>query len=128
MAGPSQLPQLTTIELDLMKVLWTSGSMSAREVHAAVAEERGWAYSTTRTNLERMVHKGLVGKHRFHGLHIYQPKISRPQGLARRVKQFAEQILEMNHSPVVALFTDSEALSPAEVEELRELLDQGENE
>ena len=71
------LPQLTPAEMEVMEVLWEEGRLSAREVHDRVADRTGWAYSTTRTTVERMVRKGLLHKAPFHGLHLYEPGISR---------------------------------------------------
>ena len=119
----SRLPQLTPSELDIMKVLWSEGPLSAREVHDRVGDRNGWAYSTTRTTIERLVRKGALEKWRFHGLHLYEASISRPAGLARLVKEFASQVLELSEVPVVSLFADSDALSEDEIEELREMLE-----
>ena len=116
------LPQLTPAELDVMKVLWSEGRLSARELHDRVAARHDWAYSTTRTTIERMVRKGLVDKLRFHGLHLYAPAISRARGLARMVRDFAREVLEVNPVPVVSLFADAGNLSQAELDELRELV------
>jgi len=121
--GPeSQLPQLAPAELDVMKALWKAGASSAREIHQRLAKQTGWAYSTTRTTIERMVVKGLLTKRSFHGLNVYAPAISRPQGIARMVREFAQQVLDMPTAPVAALFAESDALTPAEVAELRALL------
>jgi predicted transcriptional regulator len=70
-----------------------------------------------------MVRKGLVEKNAFHGLHIYSASVSRARGLARMVRDFAAQVLESSHVPVVSLFADSGSLTEEEVAELRELLD-----
>ena len=122
------LPQLTPAELEVMKVLWDADGLSAREVHERLGEHMDWAYSTTRTTVERMVRKGLVNKNVFHGLHIYTASVSRARGLARMVRDFASQVLETSHVPVVSLFADSGALSDDEVEELRQLLDRSNGE
>lgn len=116
------LPQLAPAELEVMKVLWTAGGLAAREVHERLARQTGWAYSTTRTTMERMVKKGLVARRAFHGLHVYEPAISRPQGVARLVHEFAERVLGLSPAPVAALFKESQALTPAEIDELRVLL------
>lgn len=124
MDGPNELPQLTQAELQVIKVLWRRGRSSAREIHERVADELGWAYSTTRTTVERMVGKGLIAKESFHGLHLYEARISRAAGLARLVRDFAEHVLEAGHSPVVSLFADAGTLDDSEIAELRDLLDQ----
>jgi BlaI family penicillinase repressor len=119
------LPQLAPAELDVMKVLWNRGRLSAREVHEQLGGRTGWAYSTTRTVMERMVTKGLLKRERFHGLHLYAPSVSRPAGLAALVRSFAEDVLELRRVPVAALFAESEALTREELEELRALLEEG---
>ncbi len=118
----NKLPQLTPAELEVMKVLWKEGRLAAREVHERLAAEQGWAYTTTRTMMERLYKKGLLDKRAFHGLHLYRPRISRAAGLARRVRDFARQVLETSPMPVVALFAESQALSEDEIAELEELL------
>lgn len=116
------LPDLARSELDVLKVLWSEGRLSAREVHDRLADLLGWAYSTTRTTLDRMVKKGLLARRDFHGLYLYAPRISRPQGLAHLVRDFAERVLELDHASVVPLFARSDALTAEEVEELSRLL------
>lgn len=124
MSRPPRLPDLASTELDVMKVLWKEGRLSAREVHERVEASLGWAYSTTRTTLERLAAKGAVRKARFHGLALYEPKISKARGLARRVLEFADRVLESDPAPVVSLFAHGEALREEEIEELSRLLDE----
>ena len=42
--------------------------------------------------------------------------------MARLVHEFASKVLGLSHAPVAALFRESEALTPAELTELRALL------
>jgi predicted transcriptional regulator len=116
-------PALTSAELDVMKTLWRAGPQSARELHDSVRKRSGWAYSTTRTVVERMVAKGLVRKSAWHGLHVYEAAVSRPAGLASLVRSFAEDVLELKSVPIATLFAESEALSGEELSELRRLLE-----
>jgi predicted transcriptional regulator len=128
MPRPTFLPELSGNELDVMKILWDAGKLAAREVHETLAERTGWSYSTTRTVLDRMVAKGLVDRHSFHGLYLYQAAISRPRGLARQVQHFAERVLGTDWAPVVSLFAESQALSEEEIEELSRLLTEDQSE
>ncbi|MCU0233132.1 MAG: BlaI/MecI/CopY family transcriptional regulator [Thermoanaerobaculales bacterium] len=118
------LPQLSPSELELMKLLWEADGLSAREVHERLSGRLDWAYSTTRTTLERMVRKGLVAKREFHGLHLYTASVSRAAGLARLVRDFARQVVGSSPAPVVSLFAANGTLAEEEVAELRRLLDE----
>jgi len=125
MADRKGLPELSRAELDLMRILWSDGQLSARQVHERLADDYDWAYSTTRTMLDRMVAKGHLKREGFHGVNLFTPIISRPMGLARLVQDFAERVLEMDPSTVVALFASGSRLSPAELDELARLIEFG---
>ena len=121
-----RLPRLAPAELEVMKALWQAGPLSAREIHDRVHDRTRWAYSTTRTIVERMVEKGLVSRASSHGLNVYEAAVSRAAGLARLVRDFAEQVLELKRAPVAALFAESDALTPEELKDLRALLEANE--
>ena len=119
-----ELPELSRAELDLMRILWDGKRLSAREIHESLGDAYDWAYSTTRTMLERMVMKGHLSREPFHGVLLYSPRLSRPQGLARMVRDFADRVLQTDRGSVVALFARSSELTPSEIKELSRLLDE----
>lgn len=121
-------PEPSPNEIVVLKDLWAHGDSSAREVHERLEKDLAWAYSTTRTVLERMAEKGFVDKTSFHGLYLYTPKLSRPRALAAAVRSFAQRILEVPPEQVVSLFSLSEALPPEEIEQLRRLVTEDDDE
>ncbi len=124
MAGKTGLPELTRSELAVLKVLWKEGESSAREVHERLPTTLGWAYSTTRTTLDRMAAKGLLERRRFHGINVYRAAISKVAGLAGVVRDLAERVFESDYAPVVSLFAESNALTQEEVNALSRLLEE----
>ncbi|MCG8608017.1 BlaI/MecI/CopY family transcriptional regulator [bacterium] len=126
MKNPHSFPELSRSELDIMKVLWNNGRRSAREVHDQLCESYNWAYSTTKTIMDRMVKKGHLSRDSFHGVFLYTPLISKPLGLASFVRNFADHVLELDYGSVVSLFARSQALTPGEIEELTRLLEEEE--
>ena len=116
------LPELSKPEYAVMDVLWKNGKQSVSEAHNILKESHGWALSTVRTMMDRMAKKGTVSKTNFHGIFLYAPLISKPAGLAKMVKFFAERVLNADPDSVVAMFSGSSELSPKEIEELRALL------
>ncbi len=114
---------LNETELILLKVLWRSEELSAREVHDAIAGATGWAYTTTRSVLERMAAKSLVRKTSSHGLYLYEAAISRPRGLAGFIRRFATRLLNVEPSVLVPMFVEGEGLSEKELRELRKLVE-----
>lgn len=124
MAVPRTFPDLTKPELAIMKLFWAAGPLSAREVHERRQSTTDWAYSTTRTTLDRMVKKRLLTKKDFHGINLCEPRITKPVGIAQLVRDFADRVLEVEPSTVVSLFARSESLTEEEMKELSELLSQ----
>jgi len=109
----------------MLNILWKSkDGLSVREVHEQIKETFNWAYSTTKTTMDRMVKKGLLRREDFHGVFLYQAEISKPAGLARLISFFMNDLLEMDQSALVSLFGRSKALSDSEIDELESLLDQ----
>ena len=117
------LPELSRAELDIMSVLWAGGRQSVREVHDKIAEKQQWAYSTTKTMMDRMAKKDLLQRENFHGVFLYRPLVSRPAGLVRFVQFFADRLLGTDPLSVVSLFAKNNRLSSGEIDELRRLLE-----
>ena len=122
MKGKETIPDLTKAEFDILRVLWKSGRLNVREVHGQLIQHYNWAYSTTKTMMDRMVTKGLLRRGIFHGIYLYNPLITRPAGLARFIQFFADRVLEIDASSVVAMFARSKAITPEEIQELERLL------
>lgn len=120
----NQFPALSRAEYDILQVLWRNGRQSVREVHDQLAESTGWAYSTTKTMMDRMSGKTLLERKNFHGVFLYEPLIDRPTGLVRFVEFFANRVLQTDYASVVSLFTKNESLSETEVEELTKMLEE----
>lgn len=62
-------------EWDLLEALWSRGHATARQVAESVHASRGWAYSTVKTMLDRMVEKGLVRARQVGNVWEYTPAV-----------------------------------------------------
>ncbi|MBU2511367.1 BlaI/MecI/CopY family transcriptional regulator [bacterium] len=122
------MQQFITTEFDILKLLWRYKQLSGREIHEKTCSKTKWAYSTTRTVVERMVKKDFLSKEVFHGLIIYKAKLSKVKVFASQISVFADKILERDAEALLPLFAKSEALSEEEIAELRDLLQSKESE
>ena len=119
----NDLPELSRSEYDILHVLWKLDRATVREVHDQVQEATGWAYTTTKTMMDRMVGKSLLERKKFHGIYLYHPLVSRPQGIARWVRFFADRVVETTVHDVVSLFAKGNAITNEELDELTRLLE-----
>jgi BlaI family penicillinase repressor len=53
----SGLSELTEAEWEIMKVVWENQPCAAGTVQEALVAKKGWAYSTVKTTMDRMVEK-----------------------------------------------------------------------
>jgi len=115
-------PELSRAEYDILRTIWKNGELSVREVHDQLQQDTGWAYTTTKTVMDRMIAKDLLQRSSVHGVFVYQALISRPQGLARFIHFFAKKIFEIDRDSVLAMFSDNKEISTNELKELKKLL------
>ena len=120
------LPELSKAEYDILRIIWKAGKQTVREVHDQLQETYGWAYTTTKTMMDRMTQKELLSREEFHGIFLYRALISRPAGLVKMVQFFADRVLETDAAQVVAMFASSNTLNADEIKELENLLNDNE--
>ena len=116
------MKDFSSTDFKILKLIWDEKELSSREIHDRISENTNWAYSTTRTVLERMVKKGYLRKGRFHGIYLYTTNISKVKAFAIQISAFAEKILENDYFSILPLFTKKEILTEKELEELKQLL------
>lgn len=114
------IPSVT--ELSLLKCLWKQHPLSARELHDLAAEELRWSYSSTRKTLERMVEKQMVNVQVVHGMNVYTAALDKIETLAAFTRDFGKRVMEMDEPLPVNMFTGSKLVNPAELAELKQLL------
>ena len=110
-------------EWDLLQVLWDEERATAREVTRALAATRGWARTTVKTLLDRMVDKGLVGARRVGNVVEYRAAV-RPEEARRSAwRRFVGAAFGGALSPALEFIAQDARLTPKQRDELRRLLD-----
>jgi BlaI family transcriptional regulator, penicillinase repressor len=122
MAKDMPPPDLSRPEFDVLRTLWRLKRASVREVHDALVEETAWAYTTTKTVMDRMSVKGLLARKSLHGVAVYEPRVGKAAGMAKWVNFFASRVLERDVSMVLSLIKDSGTVTTAELKELERLV------
>ena len=109
-------------ELAILKVLWTTSPLSAREIQNHIGPQLTWSFSTTRTTLSRMTEKSLLKLDTKHGVKVYSPAESKARTLSGVMREFFDTVLEMKGPLPTAAFHESKMLSKDEWEELDQYL------
>ncbi len=89
-----------------MGVVWDREEATVREVHAAIAAQRGIAYTTVMTTMGRLAEKGILKRIEDQPAYRYQPLVSREQYTHSTVKAVVDWLVTHFGESAVAYFVD----------------------
>jgi predicted transcriptional regulator len=117
-----RLPKLSKLELQIMEVLWNSGSSAIREIQESFGPKNRPAYTTIQTMVYRLeVKKALRRSRKVGNAHIFEALISRDAAKARLVDEFLS-LFGGRMQPVMAQLIEAGNLSPKDVADAERLL------
>jgi BlaI family transcriptional regulator, penicillinase repressor len=115
------MPRQTLGELQhaIMAVLWTRGEATSADVHEALRDTRGLAFTTIATMLHKMEDKGVVA-HRAEGRQfVYRPTVTEDQVRRSMVGELVERLFGGDPKALVAHLVSEHEIAPDELRTLR---------
>jgi predicted transcriptional regulator len=120
---PRRLP-VSDSELEVLKVLWTGGPATVRDVAAAFRKRRRTlAYNTVLTLLSRLRDKGHVTVDRRDTAHLFRAAVTREELLGSSLAALADRLCDGTASPLVLALVRGQRFSADEIAHFRQLLD-----
>lgn len=126
MARPEKL-QPTPVELQILRILWELGPSPVREIHKRLRAANGTIYSTTVKMLAVMLEKGLVKRDEAAQPHVYRPTLSREHAGKRLLNDLIDKVYDGSTMSLVLQALSSTKATRDELNEVRRLLDQMED-
>lgn len=121
-------PNLSDLQMAVMRVLWDRGEASATEVHAAISPERGLAPTTVATVLTRLEKRGIV-EHRTRGRqYLYAARVSEGDVRRSMVAALTERLFDGDAAALVSHLLRSRDMAPGDLLKVRALLDNARHE
>lgn|SRR5512133_1799510 len=114
--------ELTKAEWNVIKAVWEQEPCTATEVQETLARATGWAYSTVRTLMDRMVAKGLLSSEKIRNATFYRSAITRGQAQRSQALYALKQAFNGALTPMVQCLIDSRNVSEEELAELEALI------
>lgn len=115
--------ELGRAEWAVMEALWSRSRATASELQKSLETGHGWAYSTVKTMLDRLVEKGFAQARRVGNVYEYAPRVKRQSAVARVLDDVCDRLLAGSLAPLVNRFLESRRPSAEEIEQLRDVLD-----
>lgn len=117
--GEKDISGLGDLEGAVMAALWSNGELTTPKVHEIVGRERGLAYTTILTTLQRLHKKGLLDRVDRGRGHAYAPHVGRDAFLQTRANGLAAQLFALGDAGLAAFLTEAQRLDPDVVASLR---------
>lgn len=121
---PTELPRPTDAELAILRVLWSRGPSSVRQVHQELSRDHPTGYTTVLKLLQIMTEKGLVERDVSQRAHIYQPKLNEQKTQRQLVKDLLDRAFGGDASQLVMQALSSRRATPEELATIRKILDE----
>ena len=116
------VPLPTEAELEILNILWTSGPGTVREVHTALSEKQT-GYTTVLKQMQVMVEKGLLTRSERFRSHVYEVRLAKEQTQRLLAKNLLQRAFDGSTKNLVLGALSSQKVSPAELAEIRRMLD-----
>jgi len=113
---------ISEAESVVMEALWSASPRTAEEVAAAIARERDWQEATVKTLLNRLLKKGAVRAEKDGRRYLYSPVLTREQWLDSESRGFLDRLFDGRVAPLVAHFSRHRKLGKKDLEELKRLI------
>lgn len=114
----------TASELEILRVLWSRGPSTVREVHDALGENREVGYTTVLKLLQIMTTKGIVRRNETQRAHVYEAGVPAEQTKRQLAGDMLQKVFEGSASQLMMHALAGSKASEQEIKELRRLLDE----
>lgn len=107
-----------------MKVVWSRGDATVRDVYETLRRRRSIAYTTVMTMMGILETKGFLKKVPEGRAYRYRPARAERSVLSAMVREFVDRVFDGASQPLLAHLVSDTRLSKAERAELRKLIDE----
>ena len=119
------LKRLSESELDVMLVVWRAQeALDTGEVARRL--QKGWKIQAVQVVMGRLVKKGYLSCEKIGRLNYYTPLVAEADYRAAETETFVEKLYRNSPKSLIAALVQSQPLSKEDLEEIRALLDRGE--
>jgi predicted transcriptional regulator len=116
-------PRPTDSELSILRVLWTLGPSTVRDVHEQLNRHAPTGYTTVLKMLQIMTEKGLVVRDETQRAHIYEARHSEQKTQRQLLVDLADRAFGGSAAKLVMQALSGRKTSAEDLSAIRDLLD-----
>jgi len=116
------LPNISDAEWQVMHEIWQSEPITSGEIASRLCDRNDWSPGTIKTLLHRLVQKGILEFQRKGNRYLYRSNFSQADCIDQASEHLLHTVFKGRPVPMLAYLVQSTRLSGSEVENLRALL------
>jgi len=120
--------RITRAEWEVMAVVWERAPTAASTIAGLLEEKKQWTLATVRTLLRRLVAKGALEQRQDGKRFLFTPRVSMAECVRRESESFLDRVLGRTPSATILHLVRKADLSKQDIQELRRILREKENE
>ena len=113
---------LTTQELEIMKIVWSRGKSTVREVYEDLLKRRKIAYTTVMTMMGTLEQKKRLKKSEQGRAYVYVPTEPQAKVVGSMVQEFVKRVFNGSSRPLLVHLVETLEDDADQIEEIRRLL------
>ncbi|WP_068874627.1 MULTISPECIES: BlaI/MecI/CopY family transcriptional regulator [unclassified Phenylobacterium] len=114
--------KISGAESQIMEALWRKGPLTPDGVVEEVGEAHGWAPGTVKTLITRLLRKKAIEGRREAGGYLYRPLLSRTDYVQSESQSLVDRLFDGEVAPLVAHFAEHRALTAKDIQVLKKLI------
>jgi predicted transcriptional regulator len=120
--------KISGAESQIMEALWRKGPLTPDGIVDEVGEAHGWAPGTVKTLITRLLRKKAIEGRREAEGYFYRPLLSRTDYVQSESQSLVNRLFDGEVAPLVAHFAEHRALTPKDIQVLKQLISDLEDE
>ena len=126
MSSNNPKADISNAEFEVLDVLWDDFPATSSHIVERLNQKKPWHDKTVKTLLSRLVKKGVVDFDKAQRQYLYRPLIAREDYTKKEATSFVSRLFKGKVAPLVAGFANQNSLSQQDVDELKALIKQWE--
>ena len=114
--------ELFDSEWAILRVVWKLEPCAAPTVQEELQDKKGWAYTTVKTMMDRMVGKGLLKTQKIRNLYLYSSTVTQSQARRGEIMRTVKRAFDGTLTPMMQFLIENDELSEREYRQLEHLI------
>jgi BlaI family penicillinase repressor len=114
--------ELFESEWAILQKVWEIEPCTSPTVQEELQGEKGWAYTTVKTMMDRMVKKGLLKTKKIRNLYFYSSAVTQSQARKSEITRTLKRAFDGTFTPLMQFLIENDQLSEEEYSHLEKLI------